>query len=215
MGFKNKLASASRWVLLIFIQCCLSGSICTAEILKPFEERSNISTREKILNFSAVYAVQWSVYIIDQYDTIKKYGSFENWYEHPSDPHFDKDNLDYNLFMHTWVGQYYYLFYRSRGYLKQDSLIYSFLSSLTFEFTIETTTQQPSIQDCYQTPVFGAVLGYWTEKFSHYLLGFGTVAGDTIAFLVNPFLILPPTPDFVFSFSPTNDGVVMVGVWRF
>lgn len=211
----NRVGLNVLWLLLMLFELSLSELSYTAEIQKPFEERNKITTYEKVINFSIVYAAQWSVYLIDQYDTVKKYGSFENWYENPFKPHFDKDNLDYNLINHTWVGQYYYLFYRSRGYQEQASLVWSFISSFAFEFTIETATQQPSIQDCFQTPVFGAVLGYGTEKLSHFFLGFDTTTGDILAFLFNPFLILPPKLHSIFTVSPIDDGAVVVGLWSF
>lgn len=153
--------------------------------------RTNIPVAEKAQNFGVVYAAQWAGYYLTQKKIIEEHGSFENWYEGPSKSHFDKDHFDFNLFKHTAVGQYYYLFYRSRGYGKQSAFYWAFLSSLAFEFTIEVITEPPSVQDVYQTPIFGTILGVGTEKLSLYLHSFNTLPTTVLGYIFNPFTILP------------------------
>lgn len=146
---------------------------------------------EKALNFGLVYSAQWTYYLIAQKEVIEDEGSFHNWTNNPFKPHFDKDNFDYNLFKHAVTGNYYYLFYRSRGYDIQDSFIWSFVSSLAFEFTVETITEKPSYQDIYQTPVFGTVIGVGVEKLSRYFHSKDSWWGHTLGYVLNPFTLIP------------------------
>lgn len=176
---------------------------------------SPISDKEKFINFSAVYIAQWTYYLTLQSETIDKHGSFKNWYQYPFKPHYDKDNFDYNITKHSLTGNYYYLFYRSRGYTQQESFIWSSISSLVFEFTIETITEQPSYQDMYQTPVFGTVLGVGSEKLSKYLLSKDNWCAKTLGYILNPFVILPQTSD-LFSTAYYSKGQVVTQVgWSF
>lgn len=176
---------------------------------------SDISDKEKLINFSAVYLAQWTYYLTIQHETIDKHGSFRNWYQYPFKPHYDKDNFDYNITKHSLTGNYYYLFYRSRGYTQEESFIWSSISSLVFEFTIETVTEQPSYQDMYQTPVFGTVLGVGSEKLSKYLLSKEAWYARTLGYILNPFVILPQTSD-LFSTTYYNNGQLVTQVgWRF
>ncbi|RYZ50333.1 MAG: DUF3943 domain-containing protein [Proteobacteria bacterium] len=152
---------------------------------------SDISGVEKAGNFGFVYAAQWAVYYASQSETIKEHGGMENWTENPFKPHFDKDHFNYNLFKHTAVGQYYYLFYRSRGYDKKTAFAWTTLSSLAFEFTIETMTERPSYQDIYQTPVFGSIVGMGFEQLSLYFHSLETWPSTMLGYLFNPFTVLP------------------------
>ena len=153
--------------------------------------RVNVSTQEKAINFGAVYLTQWAFYLYSQEDTLRKEGSIRNWYTNPFKPHYDKDSFDYNIFKHSFVGNYYYLFYRSRGYTEKNSFFWSFMSSLAFEFTIETATEKPSYQDIYQTPVFGAVLGIGFEKASQYFHSWDNWYGNALGYLLNPMTLIP------------------------
>lgn len=154
-------------------------------------DRDTIPAKEKAINFGAVYAAQWSYYLVGQREIIDKEGSVKNWYGYMLRPHFDKDSFDYNIFKHTLTGNYYYLWYRSRGYEEGDSLVWSFLSSLAFEFTIETATERPSWQDMYQTPVFGTAMGFGVERLSLYFHSWDTWYGHTLGYLLNPFTLVP------------------------
>jgi hypothetical protein len=146
---------------------------------------------EHLVNFGTIYATQWAIYYYTQRETIEKHGSFHNWMTNPLSPRFDKDSFDYNIFKHTIVGQYYYLWYRSRGYTEKNAFFWTFISSLVFEFTIETITEKPSYQDIYQTPVFGTVVGVGVEKLSRYLHSKNRWYTTTVAYLLNPFTLIP------------------------
>jgi hypothetical protein len=153
--------------------------------------RENVSAKEKVVNFGAVYLTQWTVYYYTQEETIRNEGSFKNWYTNPFKPHYDKDSFDYNIIKHSLVGGYYYLFYRSRGYTEKNSFFWSFMSSLAFEFAVETATEKPSYQDIYQTPVFGAVVGICFEKASNYFHSWDTWYGKTLGYMINPMTLIP------------------------
>ncbi|RYZ70919.1 MAG: DUF3943 domain-containing protein [Proteobacteria bacterium] len=155
------------------------------------KKTGRITSREKALNFGVVYVAQWASYYATQHKVIAEHGSWENWIKHPGSPHFDKDSFDFNLVKHSFVGQYYYLFYRSRGYEERQSFYWAALSSLVFEFTIETVTEKPSFQDIYQTPVFGTILGLGTERLSDYFHSIGTLPTTMLAYILNPFTLLP------------------------
>lgn len=158
----------------------------------PFSVKpAKILGREKLINYGIVFATQWAVYIADQGETIQDHGSLENWWKHQTSPHFDKDSFDYNLFKHSFVGHYYYLFYRSRGYQERQAFYWAAISSLTFEFGIEALTEKPSFQDIYQTPVFGTIVGMGAERLSDYLHSIGTIPTTVLAYIFNPFTLLP------------------------
>lgn len=162
-----------------------------------------------------VYAAQWTYYLVVQKKEIEKYGSFDNWLNYPRNPHYDRDSFEYNLYRHTLAGQYYYLFYRSRGYSEQNAFIWSTLSSFAFEFTIETVTERPSYQDLYQTPVYGTVLGVGVEKLSNYLHDSETWLGHLAGYILNPFTLLPPTFEIIGSVKYHSDQIALQVGWEF
>lgn len=153
------------------------------------------SAKEKTINFAAVYTLQWAYYLTFQRDDIDKYGSFDNWKNYPFQPHYDHDSFHYNLVRHTIAGQYYYLFYRSREYTQPQAFAWTALSSLAYEFTIETFTERPSYQDIFLTPLFGTTVGVGIENLSAWLHTTDTWIGHTLGYILNPFTLLPPTSD--------------------
>ncbi len=89
-------------------------------------EKEEIPRSEKAFNFAQVYLAQWVVYYFTQSSIIRDHGNLDNSLAHPFHPEFDKDSFDYNIFKHTLVGNYYYLFYRSRGYGEKSSFAWAF-----------------------------------------------------------------------------------------
>lgn len=160
-----------------------------------------ISGREKITNFATVYLAQWIFYGATQAQTIREHGSFQNMREYPFQTRFDRDDYNYNVVKHSLAGQYYYLFYRSRGYGVKQAFASSAASSFAFEFFVETMTERPSYQDLYQTPVFGTVLGIGAEKLSLTLVRSENVGARFLGYVVNPFLLFPDS-NFRVSFIP-------------
>lgn len=179
--------------------------------------RQDFPASEKALNFGVVYAAQWVYYLTMQKKTIEDHGSFKNWTHNPFSPHFDKDSFDYNIFKHTLTGNYYYLWFRSRGYTETSAFTWTFLSSLAFEFTVETATERPSYQDIYQTPVFGTVVGIGVEKLSRYFHGRDSWWGHTLGYLLNPFTLIPTTEEKEVSLAPFMDrkNVGVLATYRF
>jgi len=178
-------------------------------------EAAEIPNTEIVLNFTAVYAAQWTIYAIDQRSIISKHGSFRNWYQYPFQPVFDKDNFDFNLVRHSIAGNYYYLFYRYRGYSMKNAFIWSVISSLAFEFTVETVTEKPSIQDIYQTPVLGTVVGIGMENLSQLLHSTDTTVGSIFGYILNPFTLFADQSEVVAmpTYSPDSIGASLA--WRF
>ncbi|MBN1531287.1 MAG: DUF3943 domain-containing protein [Spirochaetes bacterium] len=178
--------------------------------------RNDITLRERFVNVGIVYAFQWVYYFAFQWETIRKHGSFRNWYTNIYQPHFDKDSFDYNLIGHTLSGTCYYLFFRSRGYSKSGSLLWGFAAHLLFEFTIEVVTEQPSIQDMFQTPVLGALVGMTLEYLSCRLLSMPYTIAHIAGYILNPFALLPGSNyRFSPSFDPSGKTMVISLSFRF
>jgi len=201
--------------LCLFIFILSNSALSYAQNDSPVSSTARIRSKEKAINFTAVYAVQWTYYLIAHEDEIEKYGSFKNWKKNPINPHYDRDSFEYNLIRHTIAGQYYYLFYRSRNYSEQNAFLWSVISSFAFEFTIETVTERPSYQDLYQTPVFGTVLGVGVEKLSIYLHDTDTWIGDLVGYILNPFPLIPATNTIFAYVVPEKNKVSLMLQWEF
>ncbi|WP_413584326.1 DUF3943 domain-containing protein [Bdellovibrio sp. HCB274] len=145
---------------------------------------------ELAINFAIMYGAQWAVYLVTQHETIQEHGSWQNFVSYPLRPEFDKDSFDYNIVKHAISGNYYYLYYRSRGYSEVEAFQWTILSSLAFEFAIETFTERPSIQDMYQTPIYGTLLGMGTERASRYFLERESKVAHVVGYILNPFELL-------------------------
>jgi hypothetical protein len=180
-------------LLALFVALSISlSSVSAAEAPKYVHQaRAEISGTEKALTFGAVYVAQWSSYLLMQHSAITEKGSFENWRKYPFDPHFDRDGIGYNLIQHSIAGNYYYLFYRSRGYTRKTAVFWAVASSTAFEFTIETITERPSFQDLYQTPILGSLLGMGMESASLFFHSQGTWPYRVLGYLFNPFTLFP------------------------
>lgn len=185
------------------------------EFAEALTQPSEISNTTKFANFAAVYAAQWSIYAIDQHSVISKHGSIENWYQYPFQPVFDKDSFDFNLIRHSIAGNYYYLFYRYRGYSMKNAFLWSVFSTLAFEFAVETVTEKPSIQDIYQTPVLGTVLGIGVENLSQLLHSTDTTIGSVFGYILNPFTLFSKQSEVVAlpMYGPDSIGASLA--WKF
>ncbi len=210
--WKKKFRRIAALVLLV---CSLYGQ---AQVLSPENKTTQIieiNNADRFINFGAVYTAQWLIYVVDQNKVIADHGSFKNWYQYPFQPQFDKDNFDFNLIRHSIAGNYYYLFYRYRGYSIKESFIWSVVSSLAFEFTVETVTEKPSIQDIYQTPVLGTVVGLGVENLSQFLHSTDTIIGSVFGYILNPFTLLSDQSEVMAMpiYSPDHIGASLA--WRF
>ena len=183
-------------IIILFL---ILFSTNSAAVDRKWFNENDIPKKELSANFWTVFGVQWLVYYIDQKDTIDEHASLDSWGSNLFKTTFDKDDYHYNIYKHTFVGQYYYLFYRSRGYTKRDSFLWSFVSSAAFEYMIETLTEPPSHQDVYQTPVYGTILGFYTESLSEYFYESDYQMVRFFSYVFNPFRILPSTKNMYFS----------------
>ena len=147
------------------------------------------TSKQHSLNFGLVYLAEWGFYLVSQQETIREHGNIEKWLENIGRTGFDRDNFEYNIYKHTWAGSYYYMFYRSRGYDTKNAFVWTFISSLAFEYTVETLTEPPSLQDVYQTPIYGTLAGMGLEKLSLYLHSTQFWPARALGFVLNPFTL--------------------------
>jgi hypothetical protein len=131
-----------------------------------------------------VYGLTWGIYFATQPEAWHE-GSWERWKENFGKVVFDQDEPFWNWFVHPIAGSQLYLFYRANGYSRMDSLGMAFASTLLFEFTVEIYTEPASIQDIFQTPVFGSLLGLGLETASLYLLNSGNGGAKVLGHILN------------------------------
>ncbi|OUR96978.1 hypothetical protein A9Q84_11625 [Halobacteriovorax marinus] len=161
------------------------------------------TTQENMKHIAGVYAVTWAIYPLTQLETFKDDGSFKKYGDNFGKIVFDQDEPFWNWIVHPLSGSQLFLYYRANGYNRIDSLTMSFISSTLFEFTVEIYTEPASIQDLYQTPILGAVLGVGIENLSLWLLNSGNSFGKVLGHIINPSTLfwyyegkISLTPDF-------------------
>lgn len=142
--------------------------------------------KEAGTHVAAVYGITWLLYPATQPKVFRDKGSFKNYKKNFGKLVFDHDEPFWNWFVHPISGSQLYLFYRANGYNRIDSLGMSFISSTLFELTVEIYTEPASVQDLYQTPVIGSILGLGLENLSMYLLNSGNVIGKFLGHALNP-----------------------------
>lgn len=71
----------------------------------------------------------------------------------------DQDNWGFNYVGHPIAGSLYYNSIRSQDATIFQSFAFSFAQSAFWEYVIEGTAEQPSLQDLIITPIFGTLLG--------------------------------------------------------
>jgi hypothetical protein len=144
------------------------------------------TTDESLKLIGIIYGVSWGFYPLTQPKIVKENGSWAKYQDNLGRLVFDHDEPFWNWFVHPISGSQLFLFYRANGYSQIDSLSMAFISSTLFEFTIEIYTEPASVQDLYQTPVLGAILGVGIEKLSMYLLNTGNPVGRVFGHIINP-----------------------------
>ena len=147
------------------------------------------TTSESAKIVTLLYGLNWIGYYLSQPDEFRENGSWENYKRNFGEIVFDKDAPFWNLMVHPLTGSQMYLFFRANGYSQQDSFFMSVLQSTLFEFTIEIYTEPASVQDLYQTPVLGSILGYGIEKLSLNLLNSGTRWKKYLGHIINPWTL--------------------------
>ncbi|PIP89937.1 MAG: hypothetical protein COW01_00500 [Bdellovibrionales bacterium CG12_big_fil_rev_8_21_14_0_65_38_15] len=133
-----------------------------------------------------IYAASWALYPLTQPTVFKDNGSFKNYGNNFGEVVFDRDTPFWNWLVHPISGSQLYLYYRANGYNRIDSVGLTFISSTLFEFTVEVYTEPASIQDLYQTPILGSILGYGIENLSLWLLNTNHPIAKFLGHTLNP-----------------------------
>jgi hypothetical protein len=168
-------------------------------------------TSENLKHIAGIYGVSWVIYPLTQPDTFKNDGSWDKYKENFGKLVFDQDEPFWNWIVHPYSGSQMFLYYRANGYSRIESLGMTLISSTLFEFTVEIYTEPASIQDLYQTPILGSVLGLGFETLSLHLLNTGNLFGKVAGHIINPSTL------FWFyegkmQLTPTFDGKGKVGL---
>jgi len=137
-----------------------------------------------------LYAIGWGSYIT-QPTTYKEKGSKSRWWSNLGKANYDKDEPFWNWGVHTITGSQLYLLFRANGYERLSAFGYTFLQSILFEFATEIYTERASLQDLYNTPVLGSILGVGIENLSLTLLNSSSSTARFFGHLINPFTLFP------------------------
>ncbi|MFN8369551.1 MAG: DUF3943 domain-containing protein [Bacteriovoracaceae bacterium] len=97
-----------------------------------------------------------------------------------------KDEATWNWIIHPLNGSQIYLIYRANGYSRLSAVGMTFLQSALFEFTTEVYTEPASIQDLYQTPILGSVVGLFFEVISLDFLNSDSTFLRGVGHIMNP-----------------------------
>jgi hypothetical protein len=149
------------------------------------------SEKETLKHVGIMYAASWAVYPLSQPKVFREQGSWREYKKNFGQVVFDRDEPFWNWFVHPISGSQLYLYYRANGYDRINSLGLTFISSTLFEFTVEIYTEPASIQDIYQTPILGSILGVGLENLSLYLLNTGNVVGRFFGHVTNLSTLFP------------------------
>ena len=142
--------------------------------------------KETAKHLSIMYGISWAIYPLSQPKVFREQGSWKKYKRNFGQLVFDRDEPFWNWFVHPISGSQLYLYYRANGYDRIQSLGLTVISSTLFEFTVEVYTEPASVQDLYQTPILGSLLGVGLENLSLYLLNSGNVVGKTLGHVINP-----------------------------
>ncbi len=167
-----------------------------------YNDRDHTGT-ENVKHLGAIYGVTWAAYPLTQPKVFRENGSWRNYRHNFGQLVFDQDEPFWNWFVHPLSGSQLYLYYRANGYRRVDALAMALISSTLFEFTVEIYTEPASMQDLYQTPILGSVLGLGLEHLSMYLLNTNNYVGKLFGHILNPATLfwfyegkVRVTPDF-------------------
>lgn len=142
------------------------------------------SLGESSVDLGIIYGVSWLFYPVFQHEDFDS-GSWTEYKENFGKLVFDQDEPYWNWLVHPLTGSQLYLFYRSRGYSRIDSFTMTFISSALWEFTVEIYSEPASIQDLYQTPVLGSLLGLGLETLSMFLLNQESPMSNLFGYIFN------------------------------
>jgi hypothetical protein len=149
------------------------------------------SFAENFKTIGIVYGMTWFFYPIVQPKIFHGAGGVKEYKHNFGKLVFDQDEPFWNDFIHPLTGSQLYLLYRANGYDRMGAFEMTFVSSALFEMTVEIFTEPGSVQDLYQTPVLGTVLGFGIENLSMYLLNSGNTLGKIFGHALNPATLFP------------------------
>lgn len=149
------------------------------------------SFNDRLRTVGLIYGIALISYPISQPKIFKHKNGFQTYKRNFGKLVFDKDEPIWNNFVHPLTGSQMYLVYRASGYSRMESVGMTAISSALFEFTIETLTEPASVQDLYQTPILGSILGLGIENLSMYLLNQESAISNVIGHIINPATLLP------------------------
>lgn len=94
-------------------------------------------------------------------EKIRKEGLIKQWGNNlDAGPVWDEDGFFFNWITHPWAGAVYYMNARGSGFKRWESFVYSTLmSTLFWEFGVESFIEIPSWQDLIITPIVGSFIG--------------------------------------------------------
>ncbi|MBF0297481.1 MAG: DUF3943 domain-containing protein [Oligoflexia bacterium] len=144
------------------------------------------TNKETLTHLGVFYLINWGAYYLSQPQTFAREGSWSNYKNNFGKAVFDKDEPYWNWTIHPMTGSQLYLYYRANGYSRINSFALTAVQSALFEFTIEIYTEPASIQDMYQTPVLGSILGVVLEKVSLLLLNTDVSVLKVVGHILNP-----------------------------
>lgn len=147
---------------------------------------------ENVAHIGFIYSINVLLYISTQPKTVSENGSFEEYRRNfGGTVLFDNDKEYWNWIVHPYSGSQLYLYYRANAYSPADAFQMAFVSSLLFEYTIETYTEPASMEDLINTPILGTVLGYFFERVSMKLVNSPVRWQRWIGHIINPFTLMP------------------------
>ena len=177
--------------LIYLIPVSIKASESSSELYQyQYTERVH-TINENVRNIGLLYGLAWIVYPVFQPKVFRGAGGWSDYKSNFGKIVFDKDEPFWNFFVHPLTGSQLFLLFRADGYSRMESFGMTFITSSLFEFTVEILTEPASIQDLYQTPVLGSVLGLGIESLSLYALNSGSTFGKYFGHLINPATLMP------------------------
>lgn len=183
----------------------LPGTVSADEMRKTLAEESeqkktryryqyidrDHTVSEMFNDLAFCYGLTWVIYPIGQPEIFKgNDGSWNDYEDNIGDTVLDKDEPFWNLFVHPFMGSQLYLYNRAKGYSRWESFQMTFFSSMLFEFTVEIYSEPASLQDLYNTPVFGTILGVGLENVSLKMLNSENSFYRFCGHVINPSTLL-------------------------
>jgi hypothetical protein len=106
-------------------------------------------------------------------------------------PVWDQDHWQLNYVGHPYAGGLYYNTIRAQGGNPFQSLLFSTCISSAWEYLLEATAEQPSIQDLFVTPLVGSAIGELSHQATLKMQKNGyTIVEKVVVTIINPMYVL-------------------------